>query len=264
MADSSVRKRNVRIVVEYDGTAYYGWQIQKGFKTVQGELQRAVKEIVGKETLVVGAGRTDAGVHARGQVANFHTVSRLSCAKFVQALNAHLPEDIAVLSAVEVPLEFHSQFGAHEKTYEYAILNRPARTALRRTVVHRVTPPLDAAKMAEAAAHLAGTHDFRAFGSEMSKKENSTRTIREFAVTREGDLVRFRVTGDGFLYNQVRSMVGTLLEVGLGKRPPEWVRDVRDSLDRTKAGANVPAKGLTLVEVRYEGTRPGAQGTAAE
>jgi tRNA pseudouridine38-40 synthase len=253
-----MRKRNLRLLIEYDGTDYYGWQVQKGFKTVQGEIQRAVKEIAGRETLVIGAGRTDAGVHARGQVANFHTASRLSCAKWVQALNAHLPEDIAVLACDEVPLDFHAQFQAKDKTYEYAILNRPARTALERRVVHKVTPALDVGAMAEAAKLLAGTHDFRAFGSEMSKKEKTVRTISAFDVRREGDCVRFRVTGDGFLYNQVRAMVGTLLEVGLGKRSPAWAREILDAKDRTKAGANVPAKGLTLVEVRYDGavTRP--------
>lgn len=248
-----MKKRNLRIVVEYDGTEFYGWQVQKGFRTVQGELQRAVKEIVGRDTLVIGAGRTDAGVHARGQVANFHTLSRLSCPKWIQALNAHLPEDVAVVGADEVPLEFHAQFEAHGKTYRYTILNRGARTALERRTVHRVTAPLDAAAMGEGAKLLVGTHDFRAFGSDMSKKEDTVRTIEALTVVREGDVVRFDVAGDGFLYNQVRSMVGTLVEVGLGKRPPAWMSEVLETRDRTKAGANVPARGLTLLEVRYEG-----------
>ena len=248
-----MRKRNLRIVVEYDGTDFYGWQIQKGVRTVQGELQRAVGEIVGRDTLVIGAGRTDAGVHARGQVANFHTLSRLSCPKWVLALNAHLPEDVAVVAADDVPLDFHSQFAARVKTYRYTILNRAARTALERRLVHRVTAPLDVAAMEAGAKLLIGTHDFRAFGSEMSKKENTVRTIHTFPVAREGESIRFEVTGDGFLYNQVRSMVGTLLEVGFGKRPPSWVREVLETHDRTKAGANVPARGLTLLEVRYDG-----------
>lgn len=206
----------------------------------------------------MGAGRTDAGVHARGQVANFHTTSRLSCEKWVMALNAHLPDDIAVLSAEDVPLDFHAQFHAHDKTYEYVILNRPGRSAIERAFVHKVSPPLDAAKMREAAQLLVGTHDFRAFASEVAKKENTTRTIREFAVSRDGDHIHFRVTGDGFLYNQVRAMVGTLLEVGFGKHPPSWIVEIRDGKDRTKAGVNVPAKGLTMIEVRYEvpGKRP--------
>jgi len=248
-----MKKRNLRLLVEYDGTELYGWQIQKGFRTVQGELQRAVREIVGRETLVIGSGRTDAGVHARGQVANFHTVSRLSCPKWVQALNAHLPPDVAVLSVDEVPLDFHAQFQAKSKTYRYTVLNRPARTALARGFVHKVTPVLDVDAMAKAAQLFVGTHDFRAFGSEMSKKEKTVRTIESFSVAREGEEIRFTVTGDGFLYNQVRSMVGTLFEVGLGKRSPTWIREVLESRDRTRAGANVPAKGLTLLEVRYDG-----------
>ncbi len=246
-----MRKRNLRIVIEFDGTEFYGWQVQKGFRTVQGEVQRAVKEIVGRDTLVIGAGRTDAGVHARGQVANFHTVSRLSCPKWIQALNSHLPEDVAIVAADEVPLEFHAQFDAHGKTYRYALLNRAARTALERRVVHRVSAPLDAAAMAEGAKLLVGTHDFRAFGSDMAKKEKTVRTIGLFTVAREGDSILFDVSGDGFLYNQVRSMVGTLIEVGLGKRPPAWMREVLESRDRAKAGVNVPARGLTLLEVRY-------------
>ncbi len=246
-----MNRRNIRLVVEYDGTAYFGWQIQKGHRTVQGEIQRALKEILGKDTLAIGAGRTDAGVHARGQVANFHTTSRLSCPKWIQALNAHLPEDISIAAADEVPLTFHSQFHATGKTYEYTILNRPARSALERAWVHRVNPPLDVPAMAAGAMALVGTHDFRAFGSEMSKKEKTVRTIRSFAVSRQGDHVRFRVRGDGFLYNQVRAMVGTLTEVGLGKRPSSWIREILESKDRTKAGANVPAKGLVLLEVEY-------------
>ncbi len=246
-----LRKRNIRIVVEYDGTDYYGWQVQKNKPTVQGELQRAVKEITGRDTLVAGAGRTDAGVHAEGQTANFHTTSAIPAARWPQALNAHLPPDIAVLSAQEVPLDFHSQFAAASKTYRYRLLNRPVRSALDRDRAHLVKAPLDVAAMREAARVLVGTHDFRSFGSEMSRKEKTVRTILSFEVSSRGPFVEFLVRGDGFLYNQVRSMVGTLLEVGLGKRPAAWVREVLEARDRSKAGVNVPARGLTLVEVHY-------------
>ncbi len=243
--------RNLKLVVEYDGTAYYGWQVQAGQKTVQGELQRAIEEVVGRRTTLFGAGRTDAGVHALGQVANFKTSSRIPIAKWPPALNAHLPEDISVVRAEEVAADFHSQFQAKEKTYRYTILNRDTRSALRRDRAHLIRPALDAAAMAEAAKALVGTRDFRAFGSEMAKKEKTTRTIARADVARAGDEVTFEFSGDGFLYNQVRAMVGTLVEVGLGKRPPAWVGEVLASRDRTKAGANVPAKGLCLVEVRY-------------
>lgn len=268
------RKRNIRIVVEYDGTRYFGWQLQKDRPTVQGELQRAVQEVTGRRTLVVGAGRTDAGVHAEAQVANFHTTSALSVAKWPEALNAHLPEDVAVLSAAEAPLDFHAQFAATSKIYRYRVLNRPVRSALERFRTHLVKAPLDVPRMQEAAKRLVGTHDFRSFGTEMSRKEDTVRTIFSLSIVRQGEFVDFVVHGDGFLYNQVRSMVGTLLAVGLGRRPPEWVAEVLEARDRSRAGANVPAKGLTLVEVRYDGsprkppaakradfTRPGA-GTA--
>jgi tRNA pseudouridine38-40 synthase len=247
------RRRNIRIVVEYDGTNLYGWQLQKDKPTVQGELQRALEEIEGRKVLVIGSGRTDAGVHAEGQVANFHTSSPIPSRKWPEALNAHLPPDIAVVGAMEVPLAFHAQYGATSKTYRYRVLNRTVRGALDRDRCHLVKAPLDVAKMAEAAKLLVGTHDFRSFGSEMSKKEKTVRTICSFEVRSAAPYVEFVVTGDGFLYNQVRSMVGTLLRVGMGAEPVEWMRTVLEAKDRTKAGANVPAKGLTLVEVRYDG-----------
>lgn len=247
------RKRNIRIVLEYDGTRFNGWQLQKEGATVQGELQRALEEITGRRTLVVGAGRTDAGVHAEGQVANFHTSSAIPVRKWPEALNAHLPPEIAVLSAEEVPLDFHAQYAATSKIYRYRILNRPARGALDRDRAHWVKTPLDLGRMREAARFLAGTHDFRAFGSEMSRKGRTVRTIFSFEIRSQGPFVDLLVHGDGFLYNQVRAMVGTLLAVGLGRRPPGWVREVLESRDRSRAGANVPARGLTLVEVRYDG-----------
>ncbi len=246
-----MKKRNIRLTIEYDGSAFYGWQLQKSHRTIQGEIQKAVEKISGKRTVIAGAGRTDAGVHALGQVANFHTTSKLSCRKWVQALNSHLPDDVSVLVAEDVPVEFHSQFDAHEKTYRYVVLNRPARSSLRRNTAHLVKPPLDVEKMQEAASHLEGTHDFRSFGTEISRKKNTVRTIREFHVDRAGDEIHFTVTGDGFLYNQVRSMVGSLLQVGFGSNSPSWIQEVLVAKDRKKAGPNVHARGLTLVEVVY-------------
>ncbi len=250
------RKRNIRIVVEYDGGRHFGWQLQKGRPTIQGELQRALEEITGRRTLVVGAGRTDAGVHAEGQVANFHTTSDIPAEKWPEALNAHLPPEIAVVSAEEVPLGFHAQFAAKSKVYRYRILNRPTRSPFERDRAHLVKAPLDVAIMREAAARLVGTHDFRSFGSEMSRKEDTVRTIFSFEVSASGPIIEFLVHGDGFLYNQVRAMVGTLLWVGRGKRPPGWVKYVMESRDRAVAGANVPAKGLCLVKVLYEDAQP--------
>ncbi|MBI4563371.1 MAG: tRNA pseudouridine(38-40) synthase TruA [Planctomycetes bacterium] len=245
--------RNLKLTIEYDGTRYFGWQVQDGKPTIQGELQRAVEEITGRRITVIGSGRTDAGVHACGQIANFKTSSRLPSSKWVLALNAHLPEDIRVLHAEDAPADFHAQFHATRKTYAYTVLNREAGTALDRHRVQWVRPPLDAEAMSQAATFLQGTHDFRAFGSEMSKKERTVRTIHVARVERRGDRILFTFTADGFLYNQVRAMVGTLLDVGRGKRPPAWVRQVLESKDRRQAGANVSAKGLCLRSVEYAG-----------
>ncbi len=245
-------ERNLRLVIEYDGTRYSGWQIQPGKPTVQAEIERAIHEITGRKVPLIGSGRTDAGVHALGQVANFRTRSRIPCAKWPLALNAHLPEDIRITACDEVPLEFHAQFGAKRKTYAYVVLARDVASALDRHSTHLVRRGLDVAAMAQGAALLVGRHDFRAFGSEMAERENTVRTIEKAEVRREGDRVTFEFTGNGFLYNQVRAMVGTLLEVGLGKRPPAWIHEVLAARDRTKAGANVPARGLRLVSVEYD------------
>jgi tRNA pseudouridine38-40 synthase len=257
------RTHNIRIVVEYDGTNLHGWQLQKDKPTVQGELQRALQEIEGRKVLLIGAGRTDAGVHAEAQVANFHTQSPMPSRKWPDALNAHLPPEVAVIGAMEVPLAFHAQYAATSKIYRYRVLNRTVRGALERNRCHFVKAPLDVAKMQEAAKFLVGTHDFRSFGSEMSKKEKTVRTICSLELTSIPPYVEFLVHGDGFLYNQVRSMVGTLLRVGLGSEPPGWVQTVLEAKDRTKAGANVPAKGLTLVEVKYDG-KPRCRPTSSE
>jgi tRNA pseudouridine38-40 synthase len=183
--------------------------------------------------------------------------------KWPDALNAHLPPEVAVIGAMEVPLAFHAQYAATSKIYRYRVLNRQVRGALERDRCHLVKAPLDVAKMQEAAKLLVGTFDFRSFGSEMSKKEMTVRTICAFDVASKPPYVEFLVHGDGFLYNQVRSMVGTLLRVGLGSEPPGWVQTVLEAKDRTKAGANVPAKGLTLVEVKYDG-RPRCRPTSSD
>ncbi|HEU4339461.1 MAG TPA: tRNA pseudouridine(38-40) synthase TruA [Planctomycetota bacterium] len=244
--------RNLRLEIEYDGTRYFGWQIQDGKPTIQGEVERAIKEIAGAPATLIGSGRTDAGVHAVGQVANFRTACRIPDAKWPLALNAHLPADIRVVSAKEVPLEFHAQFGAKRKTYVYTVLNRDVPSAIERDHCHHIRRALDVAAMNEAAQRLVGTHDFRAFGSEMGEKEKTVRTIDKATVMADRALVRFVFRGSGFLYNQVRAMVGTLIDVGLGKQPPDFVMTVLEGKDRTKAGANVPAKGLCLISVEYE------------
>jgi tRNA pseudouridine38-40 synthase len=260
------RKRNIRLLVEYDGTRLSGWQVQKEKPTVQGELQAAVEKVQRRPAVVVGSGRTDAGVHAEGQVANFHTSHPMPPEKWAEALNAHLPPDVAVRASVEVPLDFHAQYSATSKIYRYRLLNRRERSAVDRDRAHLVRPPLDVAAMQAAAQLWVGKHDFRSFGSDMGKKEQTVRTIFSFDVQRKGDVVEILVHGDGFLYNQVRAMVGTLVAVGLGRHPAAWAAEVLAAKNRSQAGTTMPGKGLTLVEVRYDGVprrRPEAPARAS-
>lgn len=245
-------QRNVRIVVEYDGTAYEGWQSQASGNTVQDALTRAVQALTGERAVVYGAGRTDAGVHALGQVANFFTGSAIAADRLPAALNAHLPDDISVLSAEDAPPEFHAQFAAKGKTYRYRLVTRPARPAIDRNRVYWWRRPLDAEAMREAAKCLVGEHDFRAFGTETAGKENTVRRVDRLDVLRQDPYIDFVVRGNGFLYNMVRSIVGTLLLVGKGDLVPSGVKEVLESRDRRRAGPVAPAKGLTLVEVHYD------------
>jgi tRNA pseudouridine38-40 synthase len=243
--------RNVRITVEYDGTCYAGWQVQKGKTTIQGELGRAVREITGERTTIYGAGRTDAGVHAKGQVAHFHTSSRMPCERMVHAINAHLPPDIAVIDVCDAPPDFHSQYSATGKVYTYTILNRDVKSALKRNFAVLVKSPLDVNLMRQAAVHIEGRHDFRAFCTESRLKKNTVRTLRSLQISVRDDEIVFTVSGDGFLYNMVRTIVGTLMLVGRGLLAPDDVARIVASCDRRKAGPNAPAKGLCLVRVEY-------------
>jgi len=247
----TVSKRNIRLVIEYDGTRYGGWQRQKNSITIQQRLEEAIEKIVHEHVNVIGAGRTDAGVHALAQVANFRTTSRIPAAKFVSATNAHLPKDIAVRGADEVPLDFHARYDAQARHYRYTILNDPVRTAIGRSYAYRVWPPLDLGPMQEAAHGLLGEHDFSAFETESSPERQSVRRIERADLSRAGPYVLFDVVGNAFLYNMVRAIVGTLIQVGRGKITPHEFQDVLATRDRTFAGPNVPAHGLCLVQVRY-------------
>jgi tRNA pseudouridine38-40 synthase len=249
--------RTLRLILEYDGTNFAGWQVQRGKRTVQGEVAKAVQRVTGERLTVHGAGRTDAGVHAEGQSAHIVTRTRISAERLSHALNAHLPPDIAVLRVDEAPGGFHAQFHAVGKTYRYRVLQRPVRSALRRDRAYLFRSPLDLDRMRGAAARLTGTHDFRAFCTEASTRGRTERRIDRLDVRREGDEVVFEVDGNGFLYNMVRTIVGTLLWVGIGKLTPDDVSAILASKDRRRAGQVIPAQGLTLVEVRYaDGLRP--------
>jgi tRNA pseudouridine38-40 synthase len=252
--------RQIRLVVEYDGSAFRGWQAQPRARgggegrSVQEALGRAIRAVTGEKAKVVGAGRTDAGVSALGQVACFETGSSVPGKNFAAALTAKLPEDVSVVSSEEVPPEFHPRRNVRSKFYHYAILNRRMRPAVGRECVAHVSTPLDAARMHEAARYLVGRHDFTSFAAlEATRRKSPVREITRLDVSRQGDRITIECEGPGFLMHQVRTIVGSLIEVGRGKRTPEWIREVLDARDRSAAGPTAPARGLTLVRVEYGG-----------
>jgi tRNA pseudouridine38-40 synthase len=243
--------RWLKINVAYDGTAYAGWQIQPSEPTVQAVLENAWHEITRERVRMMAAGRTDAGVHALGQVAGVATDSQLSAAELQRGLNAVLPEDVAVVALVEAPDSFHATYEAKRKTYRYQIHNGRTPDVFHRRYVWHYPQPLDAEKMQSAAQGLVGKHDFASFESAGSERPDSVRTLFAVSVARANDRITIEVTGDGFLYNMVRAIVGTLVEVGKGAREPAWVAEVLASRDRRRAGQTAPPQGLFLVSVEY-------------
>lgn len=244
--------RAIKLVLEYDGTAYCGWQVQPNGPTVQEKLEAAILRITGAAVRVAGAGRTDAGVHAAGQVASFHTASRLPPSRLLAALNAVLPPDIAVLSVEDAAPSFHARFSAKGRRYRYTILNRPVRPAFgRRTALH-VARPLDEGAMREGARCLVGTHDFSSFACNSGEEEDPTVTVREVSVERRGELVVIEVEAVSFLYKMVRTIAGTLIAVGKGTIPPGEVAAILAARHRKRAFPTAPAHGLALVSVSYE------------
>lgn len=244
--------RRIRLIVEYDGTDYVGWQTQPNGVAVQAVLERALAAVTGERIALHGSGRTDSGVHARAQVAHFDTGVRMAADKFAVALNTHLPRDIRVLLSEEAPAEFHARFAAKDKQYRYAVQLGPhARVFTRRTALH-MHAPLDLARMQAAAAGCLGEHDFAAFMSAGTSVENTVRTVYASQWSREGVYLYYDVSGNGFLYNMVRILVGTMLDIGKGVLPPDAVERALRSGARTDAGATAPAHGLTLWRVRYQ------------
>ncbi len=242
---------NIKVVLEYDGSNFVGWQQQAKGRTVEAELKRALRSITGKDHVVYAAGRTDAGAHAEGQVVNFHTDGRLSPRRLVAALNARLPEDVAVLSAEAVADDFHARYSARWRRYRYRYLDRPARPALERGRCWQVRGVLDVAAMSRAARGLTGKHDWTTFCSASEPADGRVREMRSAHITRRGDFVELELVAEGFLRGMVRSIAGALAEVGRGKRPPEWVEEVLQARDRRRASRTAPAGGLTLMEVIY-------------
>ena len=243
--------KRVKLVVAYDGTAYHGWQIQPGAKTIEGELNRTLSELLQEEIQVIGASRTDSGVHALCNVAVFDTDTRIPAEKLSYALNQRLPEDIRIQISCEVETDFHPRHCDSRKTYEYRILNREFPLPTRRLYSYFTYVPLDVSRMKKAASYLIGEHDFKSFCATAAVVESTVRTLYEASVIRETDEIVIRVCGNGFLYNMVRIIAGTLMEVGRGNLEPERMKEILEAKDRAAAGPTAPACGLTLVNYEF-------------
>jgi tRNA pseudouridine38-40 synthase len=242
---------NYKMSVQYDGTRYSGWQRQGNTaQTIQYKLEQALGRLLEEPIEVSGSGRTDAGVHALGQVANFKTEKAVDCGELLISLNQLLPEDIAVTSLSAASPRFHARLGAKEKTYCYTINLSPVQDVFRRRYEYQLPEPLDLEAMEQAAELLIGTHDFRGFSTGHTKK-STVRYLRSIEFSREGDKLCITFTGNGFLYNMVRILTGTLIEVGQGKRSPDSVTSVFETRDRQMAGFTAPPQGLCLMQVTY-------------
>ena len=244
--------KRIKLTVAYDGTDYCGWQIQKNGITVEEVLNRALSRLTGEEITVVGASRTDAGVHARGNVAVFDTDTRIPAERIVYAVNALLPEDVVVVRSEEVPAGWHPRKCVSVKTYEYRILNKEFPDPVRRRDTYFVSFSLDIERMRRASEYLKGEHDFKSFCSAQTAVETTVRTIYDLDIKKEGEIITIRVRGNGFLYNMVRIIAGTLAGVGRGYFEPEDMERMLEAKDRTQAGVTAPPQGLTLVGIEYE------------
>lgn len=244
--------RRIRLIVSYDGTNYCGWQIQPNGNTIEGELNRALSELLGEKIIVSGASRTDAGVHSCGNVAVFDTTARMPAEKISYALNQRLPEDIVVQCSQTVLPDFHPRHVKSKKTYEYRILNREFRDPNRRLDTYFYYRHLDVHAMRVAAGYLVGEHDFKSFCSIHAQVETTVRRIYALTVDKKEDIITIRITGNGFLYNMVRIIAGTLIRVGTGEYKPEQIPEILAAKDREMAGPTAPAHGLTMIGIEYE------------
>jgi len=244
-------KVNTKVVLEYDGTGFSGWQQQTGRRTVEAELKRALRELTGRDHTVYAAGRTDAGAHALGQVVNFDLQGRLPINRLTGALNARLPEDVSALSVEPVEAGFQARYSARWRRYRYRYLDRAARPAIGRGHCWHIGRQLDVALMAEAGRNLVGKHDWTSFCAASEPAASRVREMRSATVSRRGALVDVELVAEGFLRGLVRGIAGALAEVGLARRPPSWVAEVLAAKDRRLAPKTAPARGLTLMEVIY-------------
>jgi len=243
--------RNVRLVLAYDGTEFHGWQRQKDKRTVQQTVEESLAAMTGHPVRLVASGRTDAGVHALGQVVNFRTSTSIPLRAFSLGLNAKLPDDVCVRAADDVPEEFHANRDAVRKRYRYVIHHGPIPDLFQRRYCHHSRYDLDAALMAEAATAFVGTHDFHSFETQWPNRATSVRTITDLTVEASGDRITIEVEANGFLYNMVRAIAGTLMEIGRGYWPVAAAAEILDAEDRRLAGPTAPAKGLFLQHVTY-------------
>jgi len=244
--------RRIFLKIAYDGTNYCGWQIQENGITVEEILNNALSSLLNEEIRVIGASRTDSGVHSYANVAVFDTDSKIPGDKFSFALNQRLPDDIRIQESKEVDPLFHPRYCNSKKTYEYRILNRKIPLPMERLYSHFVYMNLDVEKMKQAAEYIKGEHDFKSFCSKRTQVENTVRIIYDLNISKNNDIISITITGNGFLYNMVRIIVGTLMKVGLGVYPPEHVKEIIEKLDRNAAGPKAPACGLSLVKIEYE------------
>ena len=242
-----------RLTLSYDGSRYNGWQKQGNTKnTIQEKLETLLTRLTGEEVEVNGSGRTDAGVHAMGQVASFRTSAPQNCDALLHDMRRYLPEDIGAVSLEPAEPRFHARLNATGKTYVYRVWTEECPNVFERKFLYTVTEPLNIPAMKQAAAHLVGTHDFMSFCANKRMKKSTVRTITELRIEQLGGELRFSVSGDGFLYNMVRILVGTLLEVGMGKRSPDSIPALLEAKDRSQAGYLVPPHGLRLEAVYYD------------
>jgi len=248
--------RTFKLTLEYDGTSFKGWQVQSPRqRTVQGEIEKALKRIFGKNIRLTGSGRTDTGVHAKGQVASFKSATKMPVDEILRALNGNLPPDIVVLVARETTAHFHARYDVRSKTYQYLILNQPVRPCLQRQTCWHVPQKLNLSRMRQEAQFLVGKHDFRAFmasdPAERDSHKNTVRRVKHLEITRKKDLITISIEANGFLYKMVRNIVGTLVAAGKGQIPKGKVKDILKKKDRTLAAGTAPAQGLFLEEAKY-------------
>ncbi|WP_207696143.1 tRNA pseudouridine(38-40) synthase [Enterococcus sp. DIV0212c] len=244
--------KNIKLTIEYDGTRYLGWQrLGNSDKTIQGKIENILTQMTSSKTEIIGSGRTDAGTHAKGQIANFKTDSTMSLAEMSEFLNRYLPRDIVVKKIEEVPERFHARYNATGKKYSYHVWNDAIPTAFERHYSFQYPQELDLDLMNEACRKLIGTHDFIGFSSLKKTKKSTVRTIKELSIQKEGSMLHFTFVGNGFLYKMVRIIMGTLLEIGAGTMQLEVIDEVFASKIRSEAGMTVPSQGLFLDEVYY-------------